>query len=131
MRAHDAHGRAVAAALARHPKVAKVLYPGLETHPQHALASRQATGFGGMISFVLGAGVDVRGFFDGLRLCALAESLGGIETLVCQPSTMTHASVPEKDRARLGITDSLARISVGCEDVEDIIADLDQALAKA
>jgi cystathionine beta-lyase/cystathionine gamma-synthase len=75
--------------------------------------------------------VDVRGFFDGLRLCALAESLGGIETLVCQPSTMTHASVPEKDRARLGITDSLARISVGCEDVEDIIADLDQALAKA
>jgi cystathionine gamma-lyase/cystathionine beta-lyase/cystathionine gamma-lyase/homocysteine desulfhydrase len=131
MRAHDANGRAVAEALSRNRKVSRVLYPGLKTHPQHALASRQASGFGGMISFVLGPGVDVRRFFDSLRLCALAESLGGIETLVCQPSTMTHASVPEEDRARLGITDDLARISVGCEDVEDIIADLEQALSKA
>jgi len=131
MRAHDANGRAVAEALSRNPKVSRVLYPGLKTHPQHALASRQATGYGGMISFVLGPGVDVRCFFDSLRLCALAESLGGIETLVCQPSTMTHASVPEEDRARLGITDNLARISVGCEDVEDIIADLEQALSRA
>jgi cystathionine beta-lyase/cystathionine gamma-synthase len=131
MRAHDANGRAVAEWLARHPRVERVLYPGLRTHPQHALAARQATGFGGMISFVLGPGVDPTRFFDGLRLCALAESLGGVETLVCQPSSMTHASVPPEDRARLGITESLARISVGCEDVADIIADLDQALAAA
>jgi cystathionine beta-lyase/cystathionine gamma-synthase len=131
MRAHDANGRAVAEALSRHRKVARVLYPGLKSHPQHALASRQASGFGGMIAFVLEAGVDVGRFFDSLRLCALAESLGGVETLVCQPSTMTHASVPEEDRVRLGIVDALARISVGCEDVEDIIADLDQALARA
>jgi cystathionine gamma-lyase/cystathionine beta-lyase/cystathionine gamma-lyase/homocysteine desulfhydrase len=131
MRTHDASGRTVAGWLVRHPKVARVLYPGLPTHPQHDLATRQASGFGGMISFVLADGVDVTRFFDGLRLCALAESLGGIETLVCQPSTMTHASVPEADRARLGITDTLARISVGCEEVEDIVADLDQALARA
>ena len=131
MRTHDASGRTVAGWLARHRKVARVLYPGLPAHPQHDLATRQASGFGGMISFVLADGVDVTRFFDGLRLCALAESLGGIETLVCQPSTMTHASVPEADRARLGITDTLARISVGCEEVEDIVADLDQALARA
>jgi len=131
MRAHDAAGRAVAAWLARQRKVARVLYPGLPSHPQHDLATRQASGYGGMISFVLADGVDVTRFFDALRLCALAESLGGIETLICQPSTMTHASVPEADRARLGITDTLARISVGCEDVDDIVADLEQALARA
>jgi len=131
MRAHDTSGRTVAGWLARQPKVARVLYPGLPTHPQHELATRQASGYGGMISFVLADGVDVTRFFDALRLCALAESLGGIETLVCQPSTMTHASVPEADRARLGITDTLARISVGCEEVDDIVADLEQALARA
>ena len=131
MRAHDTSGRTVAGWLARQPKVARVLYPGLPTHPQHELATRQASGYGGMISFVLADGVDVTRFFDALRLCALAESLGGIETLVCQPSTMTHASVPEADRARLGITDMLARISVGCEEVDDIVADLEQALARA
>jgi len=128
MRAHDENGRRVAQYLAGHAKVERVLYPGLPSHPQHDLARRQAGGFGGMISFVL---KDARGaarFFDRLRLCALAESLGGIETLVCQPSTMTHASVPDADRTRLGITDALVRISVGCEDVEDILADLDQAL---
>ncbi len=131
MQAHDANGRAVAAFLAQHRKVEKVLYPGLKNHPQHELATRQASGFGGMISFVIGEGADVTRFFDGLRLCALAESLGGIETLVCQPSSMTHASVPPADRARMGMTDRLARISVGCEDVPDIIADLEQALAGA
>jgi cystathionine gamma-lyase/cystathionine beta-lyase/cystathionine gamma-lyase/homocysteine desulfhydrase len=131
MERHDANGRAVAEWLARHPKIEKVLYPGLPRHPQHALASRQATGYGGMISFLLAASVDVTRFFDGLRLCALAESLGGIETLVCQPSTMTHASVPEADRARLGLTDRLGRISVGCEDVDDILSDLDRALASS
>jgi cystathionine beta-lyase/cystathionine gamma-synthase len=131
MQAHEANGRAVAAFLAQHRKVEKVLYPGLKNHPQHELAGRQASGYGGMISFVIGEGADVTRFFDGLRLCALAESLGGIETLVCQPSSMTHASVPPADRARMGMTDRLARISVGCEDVQDIIADLDQALAGA
>ncbi len=131
MRAHDANGRVVARHLEGHRKVVRVLYPGLPSHPQHALAARQASGFGGMISFVLKEGTSPERFFGRLRLCALAESLGGIETLVCQPSTMTHASVPEEERQRLGITDSLARISVGCEDVEDIIADLDQALQAA
>ena len=131
MRAHDAGGREVARWLAGQAKIERVLYPGLPTHPQHDLASRQASGFGGMISFVLKPGVDVTRFFDSLRLCAIAESLGGIETLVCQPSTMTHASVPEEDRRRLGLTDSLVRISVGCEDVEDIVGDLAQALSRA
>jgi cystathionine beta-lyase/cystathionine gamma-synthase len=131
MRAHDENGRAVAAYLAKHPKVGTVLYPGLPSHPQHELAARQARGFGGMISFTLKDSAGIPAFFDRLRLCALAESLGGIETLVCQPSTMTHASVPEGERERLGITDALVRISVGCEDAEDILADLDRALAAA
>ena len=131
MKRHDENGRLVADWLTRHPKIETVLYPGLPRHPQHALASRQASGYGGMISFHLAPPVDVTAFFDGLRLCALAESLGGVETLVCQPSTMTHASVPVADRARLGLTDRLGRISVGCEDVEDILADLDRALAAA
>jgi cystathionine gamma-lyase/cystathionine beta-lyase/cystathionine gamma-lyase/homocysteine desulfhydrase len=131
MKRHDDNGRAVAEWLTHQPKIEKVLFPGLPDHPQHALARSQASGFGGMISFLLAPRVDVTRFFDGLRLCALAESLGGVETLVCQPSTMTHASVPEADRARLGLTDRLGRISVGCEDVEDILADLEQALASA
>jgi cystathionine gamma-lyase/cystathionine beta-lyase/cystathionine gamma-lyase/homocysteine desulfhydrase len=128
MRAHDRNGMEVARFLEGHPAVARVLYPGLPSHPQHALARAQATGFGGMISFVLADPGRAGRFFERLRLCALAESLGGIETLVCQPSSMTHASVPETERERLGITPALARISVGCEDPEDIIADLDQAL---
>lgn len=128
MRAHDESGQAVARHLESHPKIARVLYPGLASHPQHDLARRQASGFGGMISFVLKDAVSPERFFETLRLCALAESLGGIETLVCQPSSMTHASVPAEDRARLGITEKLVRISVGCEDVADVIADLDQAL---
>ncbi|MFQ5878045.1 MAG: trans-sulfuration enzyme family protein [Acidobacteriota bacterium] len=131
MRAHDANGRQVARFLSDHPRVERVLYPGLRSHPQHALALRQASGFGGMVSFVLKPDVDVERFFNGLQLCALAESLGGIETLVCQPSTMTHASVPREERERLGLSDSLVRISVGCEDVEDIVADLDRALRGA
>jgi cystathionine gamma-lyase/cystathionine beta-lyase/cystathionine gamma-lyase/homocysteine desulfhydrase len=128
MRAHDDNGRAVARHLEGHPAVSRVLYPGLPSHPQHELAKRQATGFGGMISFVLADPERVGPFFSRLRLCALAESLGGIETLICQPSTMTHASVPAEERARLGITDALVRISVGCEDVTDIVADLDRGL---
>ena len=131
MARHDASGRTVADWLTRHPKVAKVYYPGLPGHPQHALAKTQASGFGGMISFLLADRVDVVRFFDALKLCALAESLGGVETLICQPSTMTHASVPAEERERMGLTDRLARISVGCEDVEDIVADLDRALRDA
>lgn len=131
MRAHEENGRQVAEFLDGHPRVEKVLYPGLPSHPQHDLARRQASGFGGMISFFLKSATDAEPFFNSLKLCALAESLGGIETLVCQPSTMTHAAVPKEQRDALGLTDALARISIGCEDVEDLIADLDQALRAA
>jgi cystathionine beta-lyase/cystathionine gamma-synthase len=131
MQAHEANGREVARFLEAHPMVDRVLYPGLPSHPQHDLASRQASGFGGMVSFVLKNEARAAGFFDRLKLCALAESLGGVETLICQPSTMTHASVPKEERERLGLTDALVRISTGCEDLEDIIADLDQALGAA
>jgi cystathionine beta-lyase/cystathionine gamma-synthase len=131
MRVHDQSGLAVARFLESHPKVERVLYPGLASHPQHDLARRQTRGSGGMISFYLKSEQAAERFFKPLRLCALAESLGGIETLICQPSTMTHASVPAEDRRRLGLTDSLVRISVGCEDVEDIIADLDAGLSAA
>ncbi len=131
MRTHDDSGLRVARYLEAHPKVEKVLYPGLPSHPQHDLARRQTRGSGGMISFYLKSDAAATRFFAPLKLCALAESLGGIETLICQPSTMTHASVPAEDRRRLGLTDSLVRISVGCEDVEDIIADLDRGLAAA
>jgi cystathionine beta-lyase/cystathionine gamma-synthase len=129
MRAHDENGMKVARHLEAHRGVARVLYPGLPSHPQHDLALRQASGSGGMISFYLKSDEAALRFFAPLRLCALAESLGGIETLICQPSTMTHASVPKDDRRKLGLTDSLVRISVGCEDVEDILADLEKGLA--
>ena len=131
MRAHDENGMKVARHLEAHRGVARVLYPGLPSHPQHALALRQARGSGGMISFYLKSDEAALRFFAPLRLCALAESLGGIETLICQPSTMTHASVPKEDRQRLGLTESLVRISVGCEDPEDIVADLEKGLAAA
>ena len=131
MRAHDLNGSKVARYLEGHPGVARVLYPGLPSHPQHDLALRQTRGAGGMISFYLKSSEAAGRFFKPLRLCALAESLGGIETLICQPSTMTHASVPPEDRQKLGLTDALVRISVGCEDVEDILADLERGLAAA
>ena len=131
MRRHDESGLVIARHLEEHPKVERVLYPGLASHPQHDLARRQARGSGGMISFYLKSDEAAARFFTPLKLCALAESLGGIETLICQPSTMTHASVPVEDRRRMGLTDSLVRLSVGCEDVEDIIADLDRGLAAA
>jgi len=131
MRAHDENGMKVARHLEAHPGVARVLYPGLPSHPQHDLALRQASGSGGMISFYLKSDEAALRFFAPLRLCALAESLGGIETLICQPSTMTHASVPKEDRQRLGLTEALVRISVGCEDPEDIVADLEKGLAAA
>lgn len=128
MAAHDANGRQVAAFLAEHPKVKKVYYPGLTSHPQHELAKRQQKGFGAMISFETGSLENARKVLEAVRLCALAESLGGVETLISHPATMTHASVPVEKRNQLGITDGLVRISVGVEDIEDILADLDQAL---
>ena len=128
MEQHDKSGRAVAAFLEEHPKVKKVYYPGSASHPQHALARRQQHGFGGMVSFDVGSLAAARTVLESVKLCTLAESLGGVETLISHPATMTHASVDEAKRQRLGITDGLVRISVGIEDTDDIIADLDQAL---
>jgi cystathionine gamma-lyase/cystathionine beta-lyase/cystathionine gamma-lyase/homocysteine desulfhydrase len=128
MRQHDSNGRRVAAFLDEHAKIEAVYYPGLLKHPQHERAKRLMSGFGGMISFETGSLAAARSVLDNVRLCALAESLGGVETLISHPATMTHASVPAEQRARLGITDGLVRLSVGIEDVEDIIADLDAAL---
>src|SRR5579863_1468355 len=127
---HNENGQAVARYLAGHPKVRQVHYPGLPSHPQHALARRQMTGFGGMLSFETGSLENAKTVLKSVRLCSLAESLGGVETLISHPATMTHASVPPEQRQRLGITDGLVRISVGVEEIEDLIADLDQALAK-
>jgi cystathionine beta-lyase/cystathionine gamma-synthase len=130
MRQHDENGRIVAQFLSEHPSVQKVYYPGLKSHPQHELATRQMSGFGGMISFETGSLENAKRVLESVRVCTLGESLGGVESLISHPATMTHASVPETERARLGITDGLVRVSVGIEDVEDIIADLDQALNK-
>lgn len=130
MEQHDKSGRAVAAFLEEHPKVKKVYYPGSASHPQHALAKRQQRGFGGMVAFDVGSLAAARTVLESVKLCTLAESLGGVETLISHPATMTHASVDEAKRQRLGITEGLVRISVGIEDTDDIIADLDQALDK-
>jgi cystathionine beta-lyase/cystathionine gamma-synthase len=130
MEQHDKSGRAVAAFLEEHPKVRKVYYPGSASHPQHALARRQQRGFGGMVAFDVGSLAAAKAVLESVKLCTLAESLGGVETLIYHPATMTHASVDEAKRQRLGITDGLVRISVGIEDTDDIIADLDQALEK-
>lgn len=129
MQAHDKNGRAVASFLAEHPRVEKVYYPGLISHPQHELAKRQQKGFGGMVSFETGSLESAKKVLEGVKLCTLAESLGGVETLISHPATMTHASVPAEKRGQLGITDGLVRISVGIEDIEDILEDLDQALS--
>ena len=128
MEQHNKNGMMVADHLIKHPKVKKVNYPGLASHPQHRLAKRQMKGFGAMISFDLGSLEAARQVLNHVRLCSLGESLGGVETLISHPATMTHASMPAEDRHRIGVTDGLVRISVGIEDVEDIIDDLDQAL---
>jgi cystathionine beta-lyase/cystathionine gamma-synthase len=128
MQQHDASGRIVAEFLADKLGADKVFYPGLATHPQHELAKRQQRGFGSMISFELGSLDAANTFATRLKLCYLAESLGGVETLICHPATMTHAAVGAEGRAKLGITDGLMRISVGIEDVADILADLEQAM---
>jgi len=119
----------IAAFLEAHPKVQRTIYPGLRSHPHHALARQQMNGFGGLISFDVGSLDAAKTVLERLRLMALAESLGGVETLISHPAIMTHASVPKERREMLGITDGLIRISVGIEDVEDLQADLDQALS--
>jgi cystathionine beta-lyase/cystathionine gamma-synthase len=130
MKQHDANGTAVARFLEDHPKVQRVLYPGLPSNPHHDVAVRQQRGFGAMISFDVVTLENARKVLNHVKLCSLAESLGGVETLISHPATMTHASVPADVRHRIGITDGLIRLSVGIEDVEDLIADLDQALSK-
>ena len=128
MQQHNANGLALAEFVAKHPKVKQVYYPGLPTHPHYELARRQMNGFGGMLAFDLGSLAAARTVLNGVKLHALAESLGGVETLISHPATMTHASVPADRRAALGITDGLVRISAGIEDIEDLKEDLAQAL---
>jgi cystathionine beta-lyase/cystathionine gamma-synthase len=130
MERHNANGMAIAKYLEGHPTVKRVFYPGLASHPQHEVARRQQRGFGAMLSFDLGSLEAARRLLDNVHLCSLAESLGGVETLISHPALMTHASVPPATRQQIGITDGLVRISVGIEDPEDLIADLDHALAK-
>jgi cystathionine gamma-lyase len=131
MRQHDANGRRVAEWLARRPDVTRLYYPGLPSHPQHELACRQMTGFGGMISLDLGDLGRARRFVEATRIFALAESLGGVESLIGHPASMTHASVPPAMRQAMGLTDSLVRLSCGVEDAEDLIADLDRAFVES
>ena len=125
---HNANGMVVARHLDTHPKVRRVFYPGLASHPQYEIARRQQRGPGGMLSFEVGSLDAARRLLEHVKLCSLAESLGGVETLISHPATMTHASVPAEIRQRIGISDGLVRLSVGIEDVEDIQTDLDQAL---
>ncbi|HZA93001.1 MAG TPA: PLP-dependent aspartate aminotransferase family protein, partial [Gemmatimonadales bacterium] len=128
MRQHDANGRRIAEWLTRQPIVTKVYYPGLPSHPQHEIACRQMSGFGGMISLDLGDAGRARRFVEQTRIFVLAESLGGVESLIGHPATMTHASVPPAMRQAMGLTDSLIRLSCGVEDTDDLIADLDHAM---
>ena len=128
MAQHNRNGQAIAEFLQGHPKVKAVIYPGLPSHPQHELAKRQMKGFGGMLSFEVGSFEEARRVCNGVRLMALAESLGGVETLMTHPASMTHASVPPERRAAIGLSDNLVRISAGIEDVQDLIDDLTQAL---
>ncbi|QBD79139.1 cystathionine gamma-synthase [Ktedonosporobacter rubrisoli] len=130
MRQHEENALAVARYLVEHPRVEKVYYPGLPSHPDHELAKRQMSGFGGMVSFQFkGTLADVDRVVRRLKIFTFAESLGGVESLVCHPATMTHASIPQKIREARGLTDTLLRLSVGIEDAEDLLADLEYALA--
>lgn len=129
---HTASAQRVAEFLQGHAKVAKVTYPGLPSHPQHAVAKAQMSGYSGMISFELkGAIAAGKALMNSVKLCSLAESLGGVETMITHPATMTHADVPAAERHARGLSDGLVRLSVGIEDVDDILADLEQALDKA
>lgn len=129
MRQHQANAMLIAQHLINHPKVKKVHYPGLPSHPQYALAKKQMTGFGGMMSFETGSLENARKVLNSVRVFSLAESLGGVESLISHSASMTHAYLSDQERERIGITQGLVRLSVGIEDVEDLIADLDQALA--
>jgi cystathionine gamma-lyase len=130
MQAHESNARAIANHLARHPAVHQVFYPGLPDHPGHAIHAKQASGFGGIISFRVKGGLEkARAVCSATRIFFLAESLGGVESLIEHPAIMTHASVPPENRGRLGITDDLIRLSVGIEHQDDLIEDLEQALA--
>lgn len=132
MKAHQENAMAIARFLESHPKVEKVIYPGLESHPQHALAREQMHGFGGMITFYIKGGLEsARKFLENVNVFALAESLGGVESLIEHPAIMTHASVPPENRKALGIDDSLIRLSVGIEDINDLLGDLKSAFDKA
>jgi len=129
MRQHEINAKAVAAFLAKHPKVVETIYPGLESHPQHELAKAQMDGFGAIVTFRLAGGnVQVARLVKALKLFYFAESLGGVESLVCHPATMTHAVMTPQEQAAVGITDSIVRLSIGIEDVADLIEDLDHAL---
>ena len=129
MQRHSENGRAVAKYLESHPAVERVIYPGLESHPQYDLAKKQMKDFGGMVSFTFKSGKkeDAVKFLEKVKVFTLAESLGGVESLANHPTLMTHASIPEDKRAELGITDDLVRLSVGIEDSEDLLADLERA----
>jgi len=129
MKQHEVNGYAVANYLAGHAKIPKVLYPGLPQHPQHALARRQMSGFGSLITFETGSLENANAMLRRLKICVVGESLGGVETLVSHPATMTHAALGEAGRAKIGLTDGMLRISVGIEDAEDLLEDLDQALS--
>ena len=129
MEQHEINGRLVADYLNKHKKIKKVFYPGLLSHPQHELAKHQMTGFGALITFETGSLANANRMLRKVRICSLGESLGGVETLISHPATMTHAAIGEKGRKAIGLTDGMVRISVGIENVEDIIADLEQALA--
>ena len=132
MERHAQNALALARFLEQHPQVEKVTYPGLASHPQHALAARQMKGFGGMLTFVVRGGLPAaRAFLREVRLFALAESLGGVESLIEHPAIMTHASVPRDTREALGISDGLIRVSCGIEAVDDLIADLERGFAAA
>jgi cystathionine beta-lyase/cystathionine gamma-synthase len=128
MERHSSNALAIAEFLEGHPKVSRVHYPGLPSHPQHELAKRQMRGFGGMIAFELGSLERARTLLERVSLASLAESLGGVETLISHPASMTHASVPLERRQAIGITDDMVRLSVGVEDIEDLIEDFTQAL---
>ena len=132
MRQHCENARRIAEYLAQHPEVKQVRYPGLPTHPGHALARQQMRDFGGIVTMELhGGAARAMRFLSSTRLFTLAESLGGVESLMCHPATMTHASIPPEERARIGITDALVRLSVGVEDGDDLLEDLAQAIEKS
>lgn len=131
MERHEANARHVVDLLLRHPKVARVFYPGLPDDPGHEIQKRQASGFGSMVTIEMGSYGKAKALLDGVRLWSLAESLGGVESLISHPASMTHASVPPERRIALGLTDSMVRLSVGIENVEDLLADLEQALEGA